>query len=47
VDIDSTKRRWPSAKMVSKASDDLPAPEGPVTTVTARCGTRQLTALRL
>src|SRR5881227_348315 len=33
--------------MVSKASDDLPAPEGPVTTVTARCGTRQLIPFRL
>src|SRR4051794_37208473 len=33
--------------MVSKASEDLPAPEGPVTTVTARCGTRQSIPLRL
>src|SRR3954454_18190211 len=33
--------------MVSKASDDLPAPEGPVTTVTARCGTWQSIPFRL
>src|SRR3954467_3170015 len=33
--------------MVSKAREDLPAPEGPVTTVTARCGTRQSIPFRL
>src|SRR5215203_3960745 len=33
--------------MVSKASEDLPAPEGPVTTVTAPCGTRQSIPFRL
>src|SRR5436305_3973141 len=33
--------------MVSKASDDLPAPDGPVTTVTAPCGTRQSIPWRL
>src|SRR3954470_22394113 len=33
--------------MVSKASEDLPAPEGPGTTVTARCGTRQSIPFRL
>src|SRR5215203_3407443 len=45
--MDSTNRRCPSAKMVSKASEDLPAPEGPVTTVTAWCGTRQSIPFRL
>src|SRR3712207_6529401 len=29
-DSDSTYRRWPSAKIVSNASDDLPEPDRPV-----------------
>ena len=32
ADKDSTYRRCPSAKSVSKASDDFPEPESPVTT---------------
>src|SRR5918996_5083649 len=45
--MDSTKRRCPSANTVSKARDDFPAPDGPVTTVTAWCGIRQSIPLRL
>ncbi len=41
------KRHWPSAKIVSKASEDFPDPETPVTTVTRSCGMATETFLRL
>src|SRR6185295_395664 len=47
VDIDSTNRRCPSAYSVLKASDDFPDPDGPVTTVSCRCGMSTETFLRL
>src|SRR5690348_10072523 len=37
-DSDSTYRRWPSAKIVSNASDDLPDPDRPVNTTSASLG---------
>src|SRR4029077_15466391 len=39
ADSDSTYRRCPSAKIVSKASDDLPDPETPVMTTNLLRGT--------
>src|SRR3989338_484459 len=33
AESDSTYLRWPSAKMVSNASDDFPLPESPVKTI--------------
>ena len=39
------KRRCPSAKMTSKASDDLPEPDGPVTTTSLPSGTSVETPL--
>src|SRR5437016_3705414 len=47
VDIDSTNRRCPSAYSVLKASDDFPDPDGPVRTVSWRCGISTETFLRL
>jgi hypothetical protein len=41
------KRRWPSAKITSNASDDLPEPLGPVTTQILPWGMWQLTSFRL
>ena len=41
------KRRCPSAKTTSKASEDLPEPLGPVTTVSAPCGMVHETLFRL
>src|SRR2546425_5983194 len=40
-------RHCPSAKIVSNASDDLPEPETPVTTVTRSCGIPSETFFRL
>ncbi len=40
-------RHWPSAKSVSKASDDLPEPETPVTTVSRSWGISSEMFLRL
>src|SRR5690349_3630117 len=41
------KRRWPSAKMMSNASDDLPDPDTPVSTVSWRRGISSEMFLRL
>src|SRR5918999_4037826 len=46
-DSDSTYRRWPSAKMVSKASEDLPDPDRPVKTMSESRGRSSETFLRL
>src|SRR5688572_6080821 len=46
-DSDSTYRRWPSAKIVSKASDDLPEPETPVITTILFRGISTFIFLRL
>ncbi|CPU65695.1 Uncharacterised protein [Mycobacteroides abscessus] len=47
ADSDSTYRRCPSAKMVSKASDDLPEPESPVKTMSLSRGRSRSTLRRL
>src|SRR5262249_41038559 len=47
ADSDSTYRRWPSAKIVSKASDDLPEPDTPVITTSRLRGMSQETLRRL
>src|SRR5688500_13410011 len=47
VDIDSTNRRCPSASSALNASEDFPDPDGPVTTVSCRCGISTETFLRL
>src|ERR1017187_7981403 len=47
ADSDSTYRRWPSAKMVSKARLDLPDPDRPVNTIRASLGKSSDTSLRL
>ena len=47
ADKDSTYRRCPSAKMVSKASDDFPEPDSPVNTTNAFRGSSIETSLRL
>src|SRR5438128_2087899 len=47
ADKDSTYRRCPSAKMVSKASDDLPEPETPVMTTNLLRGMTTSMFLRL
>src|SRR5207237_6553084 len=47
VDIDSTNLRCPSAYRVLKASDDFPEPDGPVNTVSCRCGISTEMFLRL
>src|SRR6266498_1163137 len=44
---DSTYRRCPSAKIVSKASDDFPEPETPVMTTNLLRGTTTSMFLRL
>src|ERR1700737_4335787 len=44
---DSTYRRWPSAKIVSNASDDLPDPDSPVNTIKASRGRSRSTLRRL
>ena len=44
---DSTYRRWPSAKIVSKARLDLPEPDSPVNTISASRGRSRLTSRRL
>ncbi len=41
------KRHCPSAKIVSKARDDLPEPETPVTAMTLLCGSLRSKPLRL
>src|SRR4051794_22541887 len=46
-DSDSTYRRWPSAKIVSKARLDLPEPDKPVNTIRASRGRSRLTSRRL
>ena len=40
-------RRWPSAKMTSKASDDFPEPLNPVTTTSFSRGISRCRFLRL
>ncbi len=47
ADSDSTYRRCPSAYTVSNASEDLPDPDTPVTTVNFSCGISRDTPLRL
>ena len=47
ADSDSTYRRWPSAKIVSNASDDLPLPDSPVNTTSASRGISTDTSRRL
>ena len=47
ADSDSTYRRWPSAKIVSKAREDLPEPDRPVNTIRASRGRSSETSLRL
>src|SRR5215472_15965299 len=47
ADSDSTYRRWPSAKIVSKARLDLPDPDSPVNTIRASRGRSMETSLRL
>src|SRR5579863_4075488 len=47
ADSDSTYRRWPSAKMVSKARLDLPEPDSPVNTIMASRGRSSETSFRL
>src|SRR5436190_23580754 len=47
ADSDSTYRRWPSAKMVSKARLDLPEPDSPVNTIRESLGRSSETSLRL
>src|SRR5579872_6451671 len=47
ADSDSTYRRWPSAKIVSKARLDLPEPDSPVNTIIASRGRSSETSLRL
>src|ERR1700742_2601936 len=44
---DSTYRRWPSAKIVSKARLDLPDPDSPVNTIRESRGRSIETSLRL
>src|SRR6516162_5093962 len=47
ADRDSTYRRCPSAKIVSKARLDLPDPDSPVNTIMASRGRSRETSLRL
>src|SRR5215475_13282817 len=47
ADSYSTYRRWPSAKIVSKARLDLPEPDSPVNTIMASLGRSSETSLRL
>src|SRR5215471_16069963 len=47
AESDSTYRRWPSAKMVSKARLDLPDPDSPVKTIRESRGRSSDTSLRL
>src|SRR5579875_1495123 len=47
ADSDSTYRRWPSAKIVSKARLDLPEPDSPVNTIKASRGRSIEMSLRL
>src|ERR1044071_10257060 len=47
ADSDSTYRRWPSAKIVSKARLDLPDPDSPVNTISESLGKSSDTSLRL
>src|SRR5262245_6723722 len=47
ADSDSTYRRWPSAKIVSKARLDLPEPESPVKTMRESRGRSSEMSLRL
>src|SRR3990172_2174637 len=46
-DNDSTYRRWPSAKIVSKAREDLPLPETPEITIILFRGISTLMFFRL
>src|SRR5437764_10317042 len=47
ADRDSTYLRWPSAKIVSNASDDLPEPDRPVNTTREPLGSSRETSFRL
>src|SRR5829696_2409478 len=47
ADRDSTYRRWPSAKIVSKARLDLPEPDSPVNTIRLSRGRSRWMSLRL
>src|SRR3954469_2157968 len=47
AESDSTYRRWPSAKSVSNAREDLPEPESPVKTISESRGRSIETSLRL
>ncbi len=47
AESDSTYRRWPSAKMVSKARLDLPEPDSPVKTISESRGRSSEMSLRL
>src|SRR3954447_10629168 len=47
AESDSTYRRWPSAKIVSKASEDLPEPDRPVNTMSESRGRSSETSFRL
>src|SRR5918993_3587205 len=47
ADRDSTYRRWPSAKIVSKARLDLPDPDSPVNTIRLSRGRSRWMSLRL
>src|SRR3954471_18768077 len=47
AESDSTYRRWPSAYSVSKARDDLPEPETPVSTTNLSRGISTSTPFRL
>src|SRR6059058_5135466 len=47
ADRDSTYLRWPSAKIVSNASEDLPDPERPVKTTRESLGSSRETSFKL
>src|SRR3954454_21036889 len=47
ADNDSTYRRWPSAKIVSNAREDLPEPDRPVNTTRESLGSSRDTSFRL
>src|ERR671929_1147784 len=47
ADRDSTYRRWPSAKIVSNAREDLPEPDSPLNTTRESLGSSRETSFRL
>src|SRR5450756_2788410 len=47
AESDSTYRRWPSAKIVSKASEDFPEPDRPVKTISWSRGRSRSTLRKL